>query len=1210
MLDSSIEYPTKSPEAYKLSLPQCNGWSVAKKRVLIVMQTVDGRDLRNGAMLGDTSVKTCFVNSLKYTRSIVRTYNENATEAAYTIVNFNGYRHLHLSSGPRKQAEAEFAARIHRLIARIKPTHVLVSGDEAFHAMWPEITNHTYKRGWIHRLKSGELELKVTSTLDFSRLLEKDGQYANLLGFWCRHFCNLMLGKNPHDLSHVVVEPRYIDTLEKFDRMMALLWKSKITAIDTETRDLSVLFNTIYTIQFAMDEKPNVGYVLPLNHPMTPWSKEDLKYIRGALYEYFTSRKRKQQIFFNGMYDLRVIRRYLKIPIIWHDAWEITSGEHSLDENIVELANFNSKPGNLAAVYCSYGNAHYYGAAFSKADRNTTGNVKPNDKNFLLYAATDVVSLVWMRREQIKRAQHQFIDGHVYEPFFVRHMLHQMSDTAHQLSHLREDGSLVDAKYLRFLTSAESPLLTEMKILSNAFRAFPEALEANKRILAEAGFKAKGLFARSKALNWALSLSKPNHLRVLFFDVMGLEAINKTKEGTPSVDKAMVAEYKDKNPIVASYGDYTKLSKLLGTYAKGWFKKLRGNRDSIEDHHLRPDYSSFDVATGRLASKNPSLQTIPSRGKLVKIIKKMFIAPRGTLLVRYDYSAHEVRVWSYVSGDKVLADIFKVGQKLRQLFIKTPSIPHEDTQLKNVLDEWFTYHPDTGIFTWKKANGTSNPIGKKAGSKRGTDGFYLNLHGKIYRANRAAFLMTYGYLPEEVDHKDNDIYNNRIKNLRPATRLENSRNRRMDSTKTSSGYKGVYPGPCEGTWVAQIKPGPGAAKENRVKHLGVFDSAEDAHKAYVRAAKKYHKNFANDGVSSLAKEDGDYRHPSVIAKADIKLRGDIHILNVKRLLNKDVDKDHPLRDAIKQVIFGLLYGKSAETLGQDTKLGDKMEYMAKIGDPETPEKEVKLYEKKLTDLLAEDRTPYAQGLIDKIFQEFRAGGRWTNKMKKMAEEAYYVFSPIGRKRNLFAALTGDRKIVSQQVRRGSNAPIQGFASEIGVKAGRLVMEKYYDELPEICRIMGIEYDPWVLRVPYNRMVHDASYYSVMFKLVIPFVHILQYCATYGITKSYKDEFGFEFTVEPEIELEFGVRDDCTHKWDWSLPNIVDGIVKSVDEAEEFGMLDRPKDEILKEIFRPWAKKEMRTMLQEKYPLLNVSDLDKQIVDAIRPIFKKKEAATV
>lgn len=260
-------------------------------------------------------------------------------------------------------------------------------------------------------------------------------------------------------------------------------------------------------------------------------------------------------------------------------------------------------------------------------------------------------------------------------------------------------------------------------------------------------------------------------------------------------------------------------------------------------------------------------------------------------------------------------------------------------------------------------------------------------------------------------------------------------------------------------------------------------------------------------------------------------------------------------------------------------------------------------EKALADLLAEDRTPYAQDILDRMFKEFPAGARWTNKMKELAEKKYYVFSPISRIRHLYAAMTQDQGIVARQVRRGTNAPIQGFASEISVKAGRVVYETYYSHLKEFCELLGREYDPWAERIPYNRIVHDASYYTVPFHMVIPFVHILQWDTTYGITERYEKEFGVKFTIEPEIELEFGARDDSTHDWDWSIPSIVEAISKTLDDMIELGILKRSKQKVMRVIFKPWANKKFRHYLQEHWPLLNVSDLDAQIVAAIKPLYK-------
>lgn len=1043
MLDSKFTFPFDSEGAYELSIPRCANWDTSKTRVLILQQTVDSRDLKMKGMLADKMTRLCVTNAIKFAVKGARKYDNDMRTPAFTVAPFNRKRHLNLKGSARKGAENEFAQHAHKLIRKLKPTHVFISGDEAFNAMWPSIDKHAYKRGWVHDLQSGDLKIKVTSSLDFSRLLEKQGQYANLLGFWCRHLSYLMLGRHPHSLKGFQPTPRYIDTIEKFDRLMERLDAEEVIAVDTETRDLSVLGNALYTVQFALDSNPDVGYVLPVDHPLQDcWTSEQRKYIKKRLRKFFGSQKKKQLVGFNIMYDLRVLRRCLKLPIIWHDVWEITAGEHDLDENISSLADFGSKPGNLASVLCSYECDYYYTAEFGKEERSTIASVKPTHKPFQNYGACDVQSLLFMRRQQIRRASKQDIEGQNYKPFFIRHVIHQMGDTAHQLSHLREDGSLVDVKYLRHLVSTESPLRAEMKRLATEFRRFPEVQEANARVLGDSGMKAKGLFGKAQsAAKWALKF-KPDHLRILFFDIMGMEPVNETKQGEKSVDKAFVAEYETRNHVVSAYGEYAKLGKLMSTYAKGWLKKLRSNRDSIEDQHLRSDYSFFDVDTGRLNSKNPNLQQIPSRGKLAKIIKHMFIARKGTLLVRYDYSAHEVRVWSYVGGDKVLAGIFKVGQALRQAFIADPS-----------------------------------PENKKA----------------------------------------------------------------------------------------------------------------------------------------------------------VKEKGDIHILNVLRFFKLLVDKNHPLRDAIKKVVFGAIYSKGAETLGVDTKENDKALLMKTLGTlhaekdalgkPGKPgedgkiapkrelkliEKDIKTAEKGLVSLMAEDRTAYAQDILDKLFSEFKRAAAWTEKMKALAVSDYYVYSPIGRIRHLYAAMTGDRTIVNRQARRGANAPIQGFASEIGMKAGRLIMETYYRELPKFCELLDIEYDRWTLRVPFNRSVHDANYYSVVYAMLIPFIHVLQYSATYGVTQKYKEEFNVDFPVEPEIDIEVGARDSATKGWDWSIPALVQALVESVDEAERDGLLEGKRQDVLNSIFEPWRNKKMRRYLQKHYPLLNVANLDDQITEAVKVIYEEKK----
>ena len=88
-----------------------------------------------------------------------------------------------------------------------------------------------------------------------------------------------------------------------------------------------------------------------------------------------------------------------------------------------------------------------------------------------------------------------------------------------------------------------------------------------------------------------------------------------------------------------------------------------------------------------------------------------------------------------------------------------------------------------------------------------------------------------------IDHSDGDGTNNRRSNMRIATHAENMRNRRM-STNNTSGFKGVHWDKKSRKWCAQIR-------NNSVgRYLGLFDTPEAAHAAYVAASELLHGEFA------------------------------------------------------------------------------------------------------------------------------------------------------------------------------------------------------------------------------------------------------------------------------------------------------------------------------------------------------------------------------
>jgi HNH endonuclease len=87
-----------------------------------------------------------------------------------------------------------------------------------------------------------------------------------------------------------------------------------------------------------------------------------------------------------------------------------------------------------------------------------------------------------------------------------------------------------------------------------------------------------------------------------------------------------------------------------------------------------------------------------------------------------------------------------------------------------------------------------------------------------------------------VDHIDGDGLNNRRENLRVATVSENRTNTGARINNTT-GFKGVFPR-NNGTFQASIR------KNGTRYHLGVFNTALEAARAWNIAAKKYHGEFA------------------------------------------------------------------------------------------------------------------------------------------------------------------------------------------------------------------------------------------------------------------------------------------------------------------------------------------------------------------------------
>lgn len=128
----------------------------------------------------------------------------------------------------------------------------------------------------------------------------------------------------------------------------------------------------------------------------------------------------------------------------------------------------------------------------------------------------------------------------------------------------------------------------------------------------------------------------------------------------------------------------------------------------------------------------------------------------------------------------------------------------------------------------------------KAGERAG----YKDVHGyrRIvidyvkYYEHHLVWFYVHGEWPDELDHKDGDRSNNAPANLRLCTRTQNCFNAKRETGQ--SGLKGAYLDKRTMNWYSHIQIG------GQVKHLGMFNSAEEAHAAFMIAAEHLHGEFA------------------------------------------------------------------------------------------------------------------------------------------------------------------------------------------------------------------------------------------------------------------------------------------------------------------------------------------------------------------------------
>lgn len=154
----------------------------------------------------------------------------------------------------------------------------------------------------------------------------------------------------------------------------------------------------------------------------------------------------------------------------------------------------------------------------------------------------------------------------------------------------------------------------------------------------------------------------PHHVAWVMEHILKLPKIKETGTGKYSTDKEVLEHYGEE-PFCKTLNLYKRASKLESTYYQGIKTKVERYGE-----YVHPSYPQHVTKTGRLASREPNLFNQVRVDTAMKagldepaLMKDIFIASPGNILLQADFSQQELRVLAVYSKDPKLTQIYIDG---------------------------------------------------------------------------------------------------------------------------------------------------------------------------------------------------------------------------------------------------------------------------------------------------------------------------------------------------------------------------------------------------------------------------------------------------------------------------------------------------------------------------------------------------------------------
>lgn len=150
-----------------------------------------------------------------------------------------------------------------------------------------------------------------------------------------------------------------------------------------------------------------------------------------------------------------------------------------------------------------------------------------------------------------------------------------------------------------------------------------------------------------------LNFNSPLQLKEVLYNQLKLQ-----KHLPPDLRRKLSTDVKTLKILSRHHGgcklllDYREKTKLLGTYIEALPQQAK------KDGRIHGNFNQIGTVTGRFSSNNPNLQNQP------KFARKLFIAPKGWVIMGGDFSQQEPRILAHLTGEETLVQAYIDGEDL------------------------------------------------------------------------------------------------------------------------------------------------------------------------------------------------------------------------------------------------------------------------------------------------------------------------------------------------------------------------------------------------------------------------------------------------------------------------------------------------------------------------------------------------------------------